>query len=75
MQIDRAHIILQARTTHRNEYDVQANGQVIGQLRLIDGEWRSFVPTAIAHDEMHEGVNLLLQQWAIREPNPPSVNF
>jgi hypothetical protein len=66
LKADRIHIILQARTTYQTEYDVLANGQVIGQIRMVDGEWRSLVPTSIPHDNMHEGVNLLLQQWAVQ---------
>ena len=60
------HVILQSRTRDRTEYDVTANGEVIGQVRLIDGEWRSLMPMPASHESMHDGINLLLQQWAIQ---------
>jgi hypothetical protein len=66
LKADLIHIILQSRNTQQTEFDVQANGQVIGQIRMVDGEWRSLVPTAIPHGNMHDGVNLLLQQWAVQ---------
>lgn len=59
-----AHVVLQVKNRDHTEYDILLNGELIGQLRLIDGEWRSLVPGDFGKAaNLTEGTNLLLLQY------------